>query len=396
MSVSTDERFCPARPEARGPRPTGDLAFPVRRRRGLARWTRLATPALVVGSLAWSFVVSWAAPARAAIVMIVRPAVPSPVTSEALSRLRGELLSVGLTVEVVTRPSLRPPDGSSSRAWLARIAAERHVDGALDVVDGVAPAAVDVWTFSRESHHAEVTHVVAEAGVESALERMAIRSVEVLRSSLIEAGLVEATGDVAVARAAAPIIRREEAAGNDQAAGRRPEAPLRLGLELGAALIVPSFDGVGPAIAPLVRINGDLAAPVALQIEAAGFGSRPEVGNSTGNARIAQQHALAGVCTCGPSARRLRPTVAILAGVWHTSVDGRAEAPAHGHAVAQWSLLLQASLGARLVASSRYEVALAVHAQVAEPYVAVYVGDQAIATLGRPTLGVTLTLGGWQ
>jgi len=328
--------------------------------------------------------------------MIVRPAVPSPVASEALSRLRGELLSVGLTVEVVTRPSLRPPDGSGSDAWLERIAAARHVDGALDIIDNGAPAAVDVWTFWREPHRAEVTHVVAEAGVESALVRMAIRSVEVLRSSLIEAGLVETTGDAAGPRASAPIVRSEEVIGKAPAPSPRPEGSLQLGLELGAALIVPSFDGVGPAIAPLVRVNGDIAGPVALQIEAAGFGSRPEVGNSTGSARIAEQHAVAGVCTCGPSARRLRPTVALLAGVSHTSVDGRAEAPAKGHAVAQWSLLLQASLGVRMVAFSRYEVALAVHAQVAEPYVAVYVGDEAIATLGRPTLGATLTFGGWR
>ncbi|HEY8926614.1 MAG TPA: hypothetical protein VIU64_19660 [Polyangia bacterium] len=361
-------------------------------RRAPARWARLVIPALVVG--AW--VGLWAAPVRAAIVMIVRPAVPSPVTSEALSRLRGELLSVGLTVEVVTRPSLRPPDGASSRAWLEQLAAERHVDGALDIVDGAAPAAVDVWTFSREPHRAEVTHVVAEPGVASALERMAIRSVEVLRSSLIEAGLVEAAGDTAGPSAPVPVVRGEEAAGKDQAPSPPPGASFQLGLEVGAAVIVPSFDDVAPAVAPLVRVNGATTGPVALQIEAAGFGSRPQVGNSSGSARIAEQYALAGLCTCGPSPRRLRPTVALLTGVLHTSVDGRGEAPAQGHAVTQWSLLVQASLGARMVAFSRYELAVAVHAQVAEPYVAVYVGDEALATLGRPTLGVTLTVGGWR
>jgi len=328
--------------------------------------------------------------------MIVRPPAPSPAAGETLSRLRGELLSVGLTVEVVARPSVWPSDGSSSRAWLEQIAAERHVDGALDIVDSGPPAAVDVWTFSREPHRAEVTHVVAEAGVASALERMAIRSVEVLRSSLIEAGLVDSTGDTAGPRPPAPVLRSEEAGVDDRAPSPRPAPSFQVGLELGAALMVPGVRGVGPAIAPLVRINGAIAAPAALQIEVAGFGSRPEVANSSGSARIAEQYALAGVCTCGPSPRRLRPTVALLAGVLHTSVDGRGEAPAEGHAVAQWSLLVQASVGARMVAFSRYELAVAVHAQVAEPYVAVYVGDEAIATLGRPTLGVTLTFGGWR
>jgi len=90
-------------------------------------WPRRAVPVLVV----WL----WAARAQAAVVVIVRPAAPSPAAIETLSRLRGELLSVGLTVEVVARPALRPSDGSSSRAWLEQVAAERHADGALDIVD---------------------------------------------------------------------------------------------------------------------------------------------------------------------------------------------------------------------------------------------------------------------
>src|SRR5690348_3519535 len=98
--TSTWSAFPPrAMPPRRGRWPVGRDGVT---RRAPARWAGLVIPALVVG--AW--VGLWAAPVRAAIVMIVRPAVPSPATSEALSRLRGELLSVGLTVEVVTRPSL--------------------------------------------------------------------------------------------------------------------------------------------------------------------------------------------------------------------------------------------------------------------------------------------------
>jgi len=343
--------------------------------------------------------------------MIVRPTAPSPAATETLSRLRGELLAVGLTVEVVARSALRSSDGSSSRAWLEQVAAERHVDGALDIIDTGAPAsgatpvlaAVDVWTFSREPHHSEVTHVVAEPGVESSLERMAIRSVEVLRSSLVGDGPGEDAGGATAgpprpAPASAALRREAEAGRNAEPSPPPPtETSLRLGLELGAALIAPSLDGVATAIAPLVRVNGAAgAAPVSLQIEVAGFGSRPEASNQSGSARIAQQHALAGLCTCGPSLRRLRPTFALSAGALHTSVEGRAAGPGQGHAVAQWSFLLQASLGARVVAYARYELSLAVHVQVAEPYVAVYVVDDAVAVLGRPALGLTLTLGGWR
>jgi len=114
------------------------------------------------------------------------------------------------------------------------------------------------------------------------------------------------------------------------------------------------------------------------------------------DAQVAQQYALLGLCACAPAPRRLRPTLALSAGLLHTSAEGRADPPAQGHAVAQWSLLLQASLGARLTFLERYEVALAAQAQLAQPYVAVYAGEPAATTLGRPTFVLTLAVGGWR
>ena len=218
---------------------------------------------------------------------------------------------------------------------------------------------------------------------------MAILSVEVLRSILIEHRLSGAPAREAPAPPPPPTTTR---AGMARAEAARPF--YRLGLELGAA-IVASLDGVGPAILPVARLDWAVGSWLALQGELAGFGSRPEVSTAAGSARIAQQYALLGVCTCAPSARRLRPTVALSAGALHTSADGQAAAPAQGHSVERWSFLLQASLGARLSLFDRYELALAAQAQVAEPYVAVYVVDTVAATVGRPDLLLTATVGGW-
>ena len=54
--------------------------------------------------LVWIMLV-WAVPARAAVVVMVRPANPPPVMVETLVRLNGELMSVGFETEVVDGPA---------------------------------------------------------------------------------------------------------------------------------------------------------------------------------------------------------------------------------------------------------------------------------------------------
>jgi len=174
---------------------------------------------------------------------------------------------------------------------------------------------------------------------------------------------------------------------------RPPETVRRVGVELGAT-VLRSLDGVGPAVSPVVRVDWAVRSWLVLQAELAGLGSQPTVEAPGGTARVAQEHAVFGVCDC-LSARRLHPTFALSAGVLQTSADGQASSPAQGHATRHRSFLLQASVGARLALGGRYELALAAHAQVAEPYVAIAVLDQVAATVGRPNVLMSLTLGGW-
>src|SRR4029079_3559057 len=129
--------------------------------------------------------------------------------------------------------------------------------------------------------------------------------------------------------------------------------------------------------------------------EMAGLGSRPTVSTAAGSARIAQQYLVLGVCSRPPAATGVRPTLGVAAGALRTAAEGRALAPGEGHAVERWSFLVQASAGARLGWAGRYFLTLAGHAQMAEPYVAIYVADTVAATTGRPNLLLTLTAGAW-
>lgn len=346
-----------------------------RRRRAVApiRWSALLA---LLTCLA-------AARAQAATVLIVRPATPSPAAAETLSRLHGELLAVGLTVAVAERPAAT--GGTNPRAWLERLATERGLGAALEIIDGTPQPAVDVWIFSREPGREQVTNVVAQPGAGNPVERLAIRSVDVLRSILVESRL----GEASLREPSGPVLVGEDATNT-----ARP-GHARVGVAVGAALLT-SFAGGTTAVAPLARIEWAAWTSLALQAEAAGLGTRPQITTPGGSAQVAQQYALLGLCACAPAPRRLRPTLALSAGVLHTSAEGRADPPAQGHAVAQWSLLLQASLGARLTLLESYEVSLAAHAQLAQPYVEVYAGEPAATTLGRPTFVLTLAVGGWR
>jgi hypothetical protein len=323
----------------------------------------------------------WGARLEAATVLIVRPASPSAELTETVSRLHGEMLAVGLAVTIDERPRT---DASSAPTWLESVAIDRGIDAAIDVIGGGQVQAADIWVFHPAPRPPQVTRVMVERDVENAPARLAIRAIDVLRSLLIERELADAptvpsapTPAVVVATDASPV-----------------HAGVRIGFELGAAALA-SLNGVGPAILPLVRVDAAVSPWLGLQAEAAGFGTRPTVGAPGASARVAQQYALAGACICAPSMARLRLVAGLSAGALRTAADGQAAAPLQGHSVAQWSLLLEASVGARLRLARRAHLTAAVHVQVAEPYLDIRVVNAGPATSGRPNVLVTLAVGEW-
>jgi len=131
----------------------------------------------------------WAVPAQAVTVAIVRPLNPSPEMTETLVRLHGELLSVGLEVEIADGPAARGLGTTDSRAWLKELAAERGVDAVIDIAGDGGLVAVEVWVTDKAPRRFEVSRVALEANTENASERLAIRALEVLRSSFLEIDL---------------------------------------------------------------------------------------------------------------------------------------------------------------------------------------------------------------
>ncbi len=339
-----------------------------------------------------STLLSWTAPAYAVTVAIVRPLNPSAEMTETLVRLHGELLSVGLDVEIADGPADRGLGATNPRAWLKKWAAEHGFDAVIDIASDHGLVSVEVWVTDKAPRKFEVSRVALEANTENASERLAIRALEVLRSSFLEIDLAARERRSEEPSAKPPVPTLPQAEVNE--VSWRASHPERLGLEVGAAALT-SLDGVGPAILPIMRLDWAVRSWLVMQAALAGLGSRPTVATTAGNARVAQQYGVLGGGYRFRPDQRLQPFVALSAGVLRTSVEGRADLPKQGHFVDQWSFLLDGSLGAGLPLGGRYYLTLAAHVHVAEPYVAIHFVDAVVATSGRPNLLLTFTLGAW-
>jgi hypothetical protein len=329
-----------------------------------------------------------AVPAHAVTVGIVRPASPPPLMVETLVRIHGELTSVGFATEIVDEPTPNSASGHASRAWLEQLAAQRGFDAVVAIVGDVAPDAVEVWVVDKVTGKSVVRRVPFEPRSERAANTLAIRAIELLRSSFLEIDLALRERQSGPAKAPpADVVRFVEM---DRLASR----PERFGIEVGGAAVM-SLDGVGPALLPLLRFDWAPRSWFVAQLAVAGLGTRPTVESQGESAQVTQEYLVLGAAYRFRADKPLRPFVSLAAGALRTSVDGRAEAPNVGRHDQQWSFLLDGAAGAHLHLRDRFYLVLAVHAQLAEPYLAIRFVDTVVATSARPNLLATLTLGAW-
>jgi hypothetical protein len=328
--------------------------------------------------------------ARAASVIIVRPANSPPVMVETLVRLKGELTSAGFETEIVDATAAAGSAAADSRAGLEQLATRRGADAVVAIVGDLSPDSVEVWVIDKVTGKSVVRRVPFEPAAAGASKTLAIRAIELLRSSFLEIDL--AARDRKNAAGAAPpppaaVVHFVEA----ERLVRHPET---FGVEVGGAAVM-SVDGVGPALLPLARFAWSLRPWLVGHATVAGLGTRPTVESQGGSAQVAQAYGVLGGSVRFRADARLRPFVALSAGALHTSVEGRADAPNEGRVVDRWSFVADAGVGSELRLPDRFYLSLAVHAQLAEPYVAVRFLDTVVATSARPNLLMTLTVGAW-
>jgi hypothetical protein len=336
-----------------------------------------------------SLLLLWTTSVPAGTVAVVQLPTKTPDLTETLSRLHGELLSVGLEVRVIDRPASRGLNQADLRAWLQERVTEDGLDAVLHIIGDTTPTAVDVWVVEKSSGRLEVSRVALEPNTRNASEMLSIRSVEVLRSTFLENDM--AWGELHRKPLTRPATTTVPLATEHDEPANHLE---RLGVEVGAAALT-SLDGVGPAVLPMAGVDWRVRPWFAAHAEVAGLGTRPSVAATGGSARVTQQYALLGGHYRFHSNRRLSPILTLSAGVLHTLVEGQANAPGQGHDVNQWSFLWDLGLGTELRLAERYYLTLAAHVQVANPYVAIHITNAVVGTTGFPNLVLTLTVGAW-
>jgi hypothetical protein len=321
----------------------------------------------------------WTARALAATVLIVRPVNSTQAMEETVVRIRGELLSAGFAVEMVDSAE------ANSRDQLEKLAAQRGADAALGIVGNTAPNSVEAWVVDRLTGKSVMRRLPYEPQSDRAPQTLAIRAIELLRSSFLEMNLMPEE------RARAEVPPEVERLVGVDVTPRRREL---FGIEVGAAGILGG-GGVGPVIVPVLAFNLALGQHFLMQATLAGLGTRPSVTTKEGSAQVAQQLALFGFSYRFRQGGRWQPFVGLAAGALYTSAKGSAEYPKRGLSAHQWSLLMDAGAGCRLRLRDRFFLALAGHLQVAQPYPSLRFLDSDVASSGRPNVLLALTAGAW-
>jgi hypothetical protein len=341
---------------------------------------------LVLVILAFAILL-WPAQAYAATVVIVRPANSTPALAETVVRIHGELISAGFGVAIVDGSTSDGRTGRDSRDALERLAEQQGADAVVAIVGDIAPDSVEVWVVDKLTKKSVIRRLPFEPQSERAPQTLAIRAIELLRSSFLEIHWAPKEPSEPPATAPPAVVRF---VGMEPPPARTE----RVGVEVGAAGAL-GFGGVGLAVLPIVRFDWVLYPWLVAQASLAGLGTRPKVETRLGSAEVAQAYGAVGACYRLRAGRRLQPFLSLSAGALHTSVEGRANSPNQGQAAQQWSFLLDGGLGSWLKLRDRFYLALAAHVQMAEPYLGVRFIDTVVATSGRPNVLLTLTVGAW-
>jgi hypothetical protein len=319
----------------------------------------------------------------AATVILVRPANPKAVTAEALVRMHGELVSAGFDVQIAATTA-----GADPRASLEQTASGSNVDAVVAILGDATPGPVEVWVIDRVTGKSVVRRIPNQPESDRAAEILAIRAIELLRASLLEVAMAGGREPPIVAKPPPAEVTRFV----DRALDSRKNS--RWAIEVGGSAVA-SFDGVGPALLPIVRLDMALGSHVLMRATAAGLGTRSRVEALSGSADVAAQFGLIEAGIRLRPRERLQPLFFLGAGVRYTSAEGRASWPNQGLTAGRWSLLADAGTGIRLSLHSRFEIAMEVHAQLAQPYPTIHFSNFQAATAGRPDLLPSLTLIGW-
>lgn len=302
-------------------------------------------------------------------VVLVRPA--EAALAEAVTRTRAELALEGFEVMVVPAT----PD-ADPRAVVERIVEEQQALAAISFSLESTGAKADLWVTDRATQKTSVRTVdVSQVAAPERPRALAIRAVELLRASL-----VEAVADETASHPTTPLPAPVKSWLDDR-------APLQgVGFQLGVGLLT-SFDGVGPAGGPVARISWGHAMGLGARLSIAGphFGARPT--GPLGAAAVRQELATADLFYApNLDAGGFVALGWLGAGAYHLRADGQLDPPRTSQSADVWAAAFVGGAGIGYRLTPHLTVLLDGAVLLLAPQVRVTAEGEPMGTAGRPSL----------
>ncbi|XXX78318.1 hypothetical protein WMF30_06065 [Sorangium sp. So ce134] len=325
-------------------------------------------------------------PAR---VVLVRPSAADPSISEALIRIRGELVADGFDVDLLDAQSASAPRPTMDDA--GQQAGSAALIGLFLAPDGQA---AELWVVDPRTNKTLVRRIDTRGEArEHIVEVLAVRAVELLRASLLEL-LMSSRRSAAPAAAPPPSeVSRQVSPPAERSLDHQSRRSM-WGVELGGGLLA-SPGGIGPALLLVARLRVAPLGPIEGRLSLAGLGTAPRVAGPQGSATVQQRFGLVELAALPWPELRLRPRFSVGLGALHVAVDGEASWPYRGAHSAQWAFAADAGAGVELGILRRLDVVVEAHALVAHPYPVVRFVETEAARGARPALLGSLSLVGW-
>jgi len=270
--------------------------------------------------------------AEAARVALVHAERPDALEQRTLTRLRAELAAAGFEVADVVRSQ-----GTDREA--AEIDPKLGGVFATIVIAPRSPDAADVWVADRITGKTLVRRVEGGAERGDVAAVLAVRAVELLQASLLEA--------------VGHAPRREQAAmapmPPDVSAWMQKSLPRTrsaFALEVGVGLI-HSFDAIPPAIVPAFGLSYRLFAPLSLRLRASAPAFPADLETPYGTIAVHQDLASIDLVYAPTLGGPIRPLAMLGAGIYHLGVVGTAAPPYEGQRGNVFSAMYDAGVGAR-------------------------------------------------
>jgi hypothetical protein len=323
----------------------------------------------------------------AARVVVLRPPSSDEVTTEAVSRVAGELAAAGFAVTYADSPP-----GTDLRSQLDAAAGAAFRPVAVFAISRAAVGnAADIWIADRGAGKLVIQRV--EIGGEDQSHRaavLAVRAVELLRASLLN--LWRQTPKPPPVGAPAPSTQAGEVAA-------RPAATENFlaGVTVGAGVgVMSSFRGVDPTFLPVLRVSYGWQR-LAVRLTGAGLGTASHLSAAVGSATVKQAVIGGEMLAIWSRSRHVQGLAAVGVGAYHIDLQGAAPPSStyRGQHDELWTPFVSGAIGGSVRVGPSTAVGLDLQATFTRTEATLRILDTVVGRTGRPAFlaGVSLLQG---